>query len=108
MDNFVFCIANRKTAARFYKEMNDIVSFFYWISFLLHTYFVFFQIRFCPERKNAEKYGLIGENYTLMSEIGEAASYILDNKIVSLLNKNEDLIDYIHISDQYSGLRNPE
>lgn len=68
----------------------------------------FAQVRFCPERKSPEKYGLVGDNYSLMSEIGEAASFILDNKIITLLNKNEDLIDYIHISDQYSGLRNPE
>lgn len=44
----------------------------------------------------------------LLNEIGEAASFILDAKVTALLNKNEDLIDYIHISDQYSGYRNAE
>lgn len=64
------------------------------------------QATFCPERKNPEKYGITSDNYLLMNEIGEAASFILDNKIVQLLDKNDDLIEYIHISDQYSGLRN--
>lgn len=44
----------------------------------------------------------------LFNEIGEAASFILDAKVISLLNKYEDLIEYIHISDQYSGVRNTE
>lgn len=49
-----------------------------------------------------------GENYQLLNEIGEAASFILDAKVISLLNKNEDLVEYIHISDQFSGIRNTE
>lgn len=40
-----------------------------------------------------------------MNEIGEVASALLDSKLVNLLNKCRDAIQYIHISDQYSGLR---
>lgn len=64
------------------------------------------QAIYCPERKNPEKYGLTSENYLLINEIGEAASFILDGKICSLLDKNDDIIEYIHISDQFSGFRN--
>lgn len=51
---------------------------------------------------------MASDNYILLNEIGEAASFILDAKVISLLNKYEDLIDYIHVTDQYSGLRNTE
>lgn len=52
-----------------------------------------------------EKYGVSETNYVMMNEIGEVAGAILDSKIVSLLNKYPDAIQYIHISDQYSGYR---
>lgn len=68
----------------------------------------FSQATYCPERKSPEKYSLNGDVYQLLNEFGEAASFILDNKVISLLNKNEDLVEMIHISDQYSGLRNSE
>ncbi|KAH7646709.1 coiled-coil domain-containing protein 47-like [Dermatophagoides farinae] len=89
MDNFVFCIAQRKIASKLSKETNDLATY-------------------CPERKNPEKYGITSDNYLLLNEIGEAASFILDSKIVSLLDKNDDLIEFIHISDQFSGARNDE
>lgn len=88
MDTFVFCIAHKKVAARMVKEIND-----------LSTY--------CPERKTAEKYGL-SSNFTIMNEIGEVTSAILDNKLLSVLTKYEDYIEYIHFSDQYSGPKQQE
>lgn len=43
-----------------------------------------------------------------MNEIGEAAGVILDSKVISMFNKYEDIIDYIHLSDQFSGPRTAE
>jgi len=86
MDSYVFCIANKKTAPRLAKEMNDINTF-------------------CPERKTPEKYGVSGDTFVLLNEIGEAASVLLDAKVISLLKKHEDCIDYIHFSDQFSGYK---
>lgn len=43
-----------------------------------------------------------------MSEIGEATSATLDSKIIAILNKYPDFVDYIHFSDQYSGLKPTE
>lgn len=83
MDSFVFCVANKKTASRLAKEMSDISTY-------------------CPEKKSAERYG-VPENFTMMSEIGEAVGAILDSKLVTILQKYEDSIDYIHFSDQFSG-----
>ncbi|CAG2103773.1 unnamed protein product [Medioppia subpectinata] len=86
MDSYVFCIANKKSAQRLAKEMNDI-----------NTY--------CPTKKTPEKYGVLGDKFVLLNEIGEAASVLLDAKVISLLKKYEDCIDYIHFTDQYSGYR---
>lgn len=83
MDSFVFCVASKKTALHYSKEMADISVY-------------------CPERKPGEKYN-IPSSFQVMSEIPEGG--ILDSKITSVLNKYTELIDYIHFSDQYSGLK---
>lgn len=86
MDTFVFTAAHKKIAPKLVKEMNDFATF-------------------APKIKSMEKYGVSDTNYVMMNEIGEVAGAILDSKIVSLLNKYPDAIQYIHISDQYSGYR---
>lgn len=83
MDSFVFCIASKKTAQHLSKEMNDLSVY-------------------CPERRAGEKHN-IPTNFSVMSEIAEATSAMLDSKVVAVLNKYTDLVDYIHFSDQYSG-----
>lgn len=42
--------------------------------------------------------------FSVLSEIPEATSAMLDSRILSALNKYGHLIDYIHISDQYNGI----
>ncbi|CAG2175636.1 unnamed protein product, partial [Oppiella nova] len=86
MDSYVFCIASKKSAQRLAKEMNDINTF-------------------CPEKKSPEKYGVMGDKFVLLNEIGEAAGVLLDAKVISLLKKYEECIDFIHFTDQYSGYR---
>lgn len=88
MDNFIFCIASKKTALSVSKEMNDISVY-------------------CPERKSGEKFN-IPSNFSVMSEIAEATSAMLDSKVTAVLNKYTDLVDYIHFSDQYSGAKQPD
>merc|ERR1712072_515549 len=91
MDTFVFCIANKKTAAKMAKEMADITTF-------------------CPERRSAipDKHGLpasTASNYSIMSEIPEVTAAMLDSKLSAVLSKYPDVIDSIHFSDQYTGLK---
>ncbi|XP_037089324.1 coiled-coil domain-containing protein 47-like [Pollicipes pollicipes] len=83
MDTFVFCLASKKSAAKLAKEMTD-----------LNTY--------CPERKSAERHGLPA-HFSLMSEIHEATAAVLDSRVTAVVNKYPDLVDFIHVSDQYSG-----
>lgn len=86
MDNFVFCVASKKTALHFSKEMADISVY-------------------CAERRPGEKYN-IPSSFNVMSEIPEGG--MLDSKLTSVLNKYTELIDYIHFSDQFSGLKQTE
>jgi len=83
MDTFVFCVANKKSGARLAIEMTD-----------LNTY--------CPERKAADRFGL-PSNFTVMSEIPEATVAVLDSRVTAAINKYPDLVEWIHVSDQYSG-----
>lgn len=85
MDGFVMCLATKKTATRLHKTMAD-----------LSTY--------CPEKKRPDKYGLPA-NFTVLSEMGEVANAMLDAKVLSVIKRYEECIDYIHMSDQYSGAR---
>lgn len=83
MDSFVFCAASKKTAQHLVKDMTDLSVF-------------------CPERKLGEKFNLVS-NFNVMSEIPEATSAMLDSKVVAVLNKYPEYVDFIHFSDQYSG-----
>lgn len=41
--------------------------------------------------------------FVVLSEIPEATSAILENRVITALSKYQQFIDYIHISDQFSG-----
>lgn len=51
-----------------------------------------------------DKFGL-PSNFGLYAEIAESISSLLDPTTVQFLSKYEKYIDYIHISDQYSGAK---
>ncbi|KAG1694146.1 Coiled-coil domain-containing protein 47 [Nymphon striatum] len=85
MDTFVFALAKKKTANKIGKEMMDLSTF-------------------CSEKKSVEKYGL-PSNLIMLSELGEVSSAILDSKMIAVINRHPNALDYIHISDQYSGAK---
>lgn len=87
-DNFVLAIATKKTAMHLVRDMADISVY-------------------CPEKRPGEKFGLPSGFY-VMSEIAEAASAILDARVLQAFSKFAPYIDYIHISDQFSGPKQQE
>ncbi|OXU29732.1 hypothetical protein TSAR_016164 [Trichomalopsis sarcophagae] len=87
-DNFVLAIAAKKTAQHISKDMADISVY-------------------CPEKRPGEKFNL-PSGFFVMSEISEATSAILDTRVLQAFNKYGQYIDYIHISDQYSGPKQQE
>lgn len=88
VDNFVLAVATKRTAMHLVRDMADISVF-------------------CPEKRPGEKFGL-PSGFFVMSEIAEATSAILDSKVLQAFAKFSPYIDYIHISDQYSGRKQQE
>jgi len=82
MDNFVFAVAHKRAASKIHKEMNDLSQF--------------------TEKKSIDKFD-IPSSYQLLSEIGEGTAAFLDKKVCQMLTKYEGVIEFIHVSDQYSG-----
>ncbi|KAK7499371.1 hypothetical protein BaRGS_00009346, partial [Batillaria attramentaria] len=82
MDKFVFAVAQKKAGARLHKDIYDLSQF--------------------TEKKAVDKFDLPA-SYQLLSESGEATSAMLDKKVCQVLTKFEGVVEYIHISDQYSG-----
>lgn len=84
VDTFVFCAAAKKTATKMFKDLSDLNKFCLLVN------------------KPEEKYNVpIG--FSVLSEIPEATASVLDSRVIAALNKFGHLIDYIHISDQFSG-----
>lgn len=52
--------------------------------------------------KADEKYAL-PPGFVVLSELAEASSAILDAKVVAMLHKYQNVIESIHISDQFTG-----
>ncbi|KOC59582.1 Coiled-coil domain-containing protein 47 [Habropoda laboriosa] len=87
-DTFVLAVATKRTAMHLVRDMADISVY-------------------CPEKRPGEKFGLPSGFY-VMSEIAEAALAILDTKVLQAFSKFAPYIDYIHISDQFSGPKQQE
>lgn len=84
MDSFVFCLANKKGGFKTVKEYNDVVTF-------------------CTQRRTIEKHAFLNDNFVLLNEIGDVTSLVFDNQLLGLLASSPELINFIHISDQFSG-----
>lgn len=96
MDSFVLCMAAKKMAAKYVKEMTDITTY-------------------CPgDRKTplpSKQYGSgsTSSKFVVWSELVEAVTAVLgDQRTVAVLSKHLAKINYLHISDQYSGPRQPD
>ncbi|CAG5124962.1 unnamed protein product, partial [Candidula unifasciata] len=84
VDGFVFCIAQKRSAAKLHKDMTDLSQF--------------------TEKKSLEKFD-VPASYQLLSEIGEGTAAVLDKRVCQMLTRYEGVIEYIHVSDQYSGVK---
>lgn len=88
LDTFVFCLANKKVCGKMQKDLNDLN----W---------------FCQEKRRVDSFNLPA-SFQLLSEIPEASAAVLDSQVVKCINKYEDMVEFIHVSDQYCGPRNPD
>lgn len=82
MDSFVFAVGTKKTITKFFKEYTDLSKY----------------CKLCSD----DRYN-VPAGFNVLSEIPEATSAILETRIITALNKYQSNIDYIYISDQFSG-----
>lgn len=84
MDTFVMAICSKKSVGKMFKELSDLKQYCINVT------------------KPDEKYNL-PNGFSILSEINEATAAVMDSRIIAVLNKYSQLIDSIHISDQFSG-----
>ncbi|GBP95490.1 Coiled-coil domain-containing protein 47 [Eumeta japonica] len=63
-----------------------------------------FQNKYCTLVSKPETRYNVPHGFSVLSEIPEATSAILENRVITALSKYQQYIDYIHISDQFSGV----
>lgn len=85
-ENFVFCLANKTQAPKLARDLIDINSF-------------------CPKRKPLSQYGVDIPRLVVLSELNDVATFVFDQKTIAFLTKYSKSINYIHITDQYSTVR---
>uniref|UniRef100_A0A1L8DNQ9 PAT complex subunit CCDC47 n=3 Tax=Nyssomyia neivai TaxID=330878 RepID=A0A1L8DNQ9_9DIPT len=85
MDTFVFCVATKKSATKMFKEQSDLSKFCTLVS------------------KSEDKYK-VPVGFSVLSELPEASTGMLDTVLIAALTKYAPLIEYLHISDQFCGV----
>ncbi|VDM68933.1 unnamed protein product, partial [Strongylus vulgaris] len=88
LDSFVMIFGQKKPVVKQHKDMLD-----------LSTYTV--------EKKTTSQFGL-PPSFALYTEQVEATYAIFEPGVSAILRKYEKSIEYVHISDQYSGPKPPE
>jgi len=84
MDTFVMCLAQKKVINKMQKDMVDLAYF-------------------CPEKRKLDD--RFPPSYQLLSEIPEASNAVIDGRVIAALNMYENVVESIHISDQFCGPR---
>lgn len=85
MESFVLAVAKKKAASKMVKELNDIINF-------------------CPTPRRGENYGL-PSSFLVLSEGSEATSAVINQSFVEVLKKFEPFIESVHVTDQYTGIK---
>ncbi|KAJ8024774.1 Coiled-coil domain-containing protein 47 [Holothuria leucospilota] len=83
MENVVLFLGKKKIVSRMQKDMYDLSLY-------------------CNEKRGGEKFGL-SQSFVAIGETGEAMQGVLDTKVSNCLSENEDMLEYLHFSDQYCG-----
>ncbi|EFO94401.1 CRE-CCDC-47 protein [Caenorhabditis remanei] len=84
VDPLIFAVGEKKIASKNFKEMFDLNSY-------------------VSERKQAAQQLNLPATWQLYADQNEVLFSILEPGVVSLLKKHEEAIEFIHISDQYTG-----
>jgi len=89
----VLCLTNRKHV-KYAREMNDVI-----------TYGGSERKGFLPTKQ----YGEAASKFSVWAELPEAAQSLLSSpRLLSVLPKYLDKLNYLHVTDQYTGVRLPD
>ncbi|GMT19345.1 hypothetical protein PFISCL1PPCAC_10642 [Pristionchus fissidentatus] len=88
MDSFVVAAGQKKSLTRLHKDLLDLAQY-------------------TTEKKLSSGQSL-PSSFALISESSEVAACLLDSTVLQLVKKHEDYIEYIHVSDQFSGPKPPD
>lgn len=101
IDNFVFCLTNKKISQQLFNDYQDLSSY-------------------CLEKKTLPSGGssfsgdykyadllnsTVASKYTMLNESMEVPNAILDMRVCAFLNKYPDMVEYLLISDQFVGYK---
>ncbi|CAI5444374.1 unnamed protein product [Caenorhabditis angaria] len=88
-DPLVLLVGDKKTTSKQFKEQLDLSTF-------------------TTERKQTAQQINLPANYNLYADQNEIVFSILEPGIIGLLKKHEKAIEFIHISDQFTGPKPPD
>ncbi|RNA26506.1 Coiled-coil domain-containing 47 [Brachionus plicatilis] len=95
IDSFVFCLTGKKQSQQMFNDYQDLSSF-------------------CVEKKLSSSVqsqfvdllsAQVNQKYVVLNEIGEIPNYMLDKTVCAFMNKYPEMVDFILVSDQYTGFR---
>lgn len=87
MDGWVMAVGRKRRLQTLVKDHQDLAFF-------------------CPDKRGQRHPGL-PDSMTVLSEIPEATTAMLNGPICKFIMENEDSIDYLFFSDQYTGPKPP-
>uniref|UniRef100_A0A0R3VU98 PAT complex subunit CCDC47 n=1 Tax=Taenia asiatica TaxID=60517 RepID=A0A0R3VU98_TAEAS len=83
MDTWVMAVGVKKSIAALIKDHFDLATY--------------------PVDRRGQRFNGLPEGMIVLSEIGEATAAILNPTVLKVINDHQSAIEYIYISDQYSG-----
>lgn len=91
IDSFVFCLTTKKQSSQLHNNYQDLATY-------------------CIEKKAANSGGggdssSIPSKYVVLNECSEVPSLVVDSRVSAFLRSYPDMVEYLHISDQYIGYK---
>lgn len=95
IDSFVFCLTGKKQSQQMFNDYQDLSSF-------------------CVEKKLSNSVQSqfvdllspqVNQKFVILNEIGEIPNLILDKTVCAFMNKYPEMVDFILVSDQYTGFK---
>ncbi len=104
IDNFVFCLTNKKISQQMFNDYQDISSYCLEKKCLPNLS----GSSFSGDYKYADLLNSqVASRYTMLNESMEIPNAILDMRVCAFLNKYPEMVEFILISDQYVGFKIP-